>query len=66
MYIFKNKTDKNPLNIRFQLFIFYKADCLQKHFDEQVLSIRAFSSDGHHELIVGSLSNDDDDAEDDA
>ena len=33
--------------IQFQLFIFYKPACLQKHFRERVLFIRVFLADGH-------------------
>ena len=49
------KTDKNPLNAisgLLQLFIFYKPACLQKNFQRQSLSIRAFSMKGHYGLLV--------------
>ena len=35
--------------IQFQLFIFHKTACLQKNVHGRVLSIRAFSADGHYE-----------------
>ena len=41
----------------FSLFIFHKPSCLKKNVCERVLSIRKFSSDRHHGLIVShSLS----------
>ena len=37
----------------FQLFIFCKPLCLQRNFNERLLSIWVFSVDGHYGLIAG-------------
>ena len=45
--IWKRKQIKNHL-MQFQLFIFCKPACFKKKFHERLLSIRAFSVDGHY------------------
>ena len=52
--IIDKNTDKNPLNA-ISIIFFCK-----------LLVHRVFSADGHRGLIRGSLSNDDDDVEDNA
>ena len=61
---FENENWQNPVHT-ILIVCFRQTRLFTEHFLRTTIH-RVFSADGHYGLTVGSLSNDDDDAEDDA